>query len=99
MAPTLRVNPPVLRDVAARERAVAAAVSNTGANEALADTAAGLLGLRSAGGCHAARAALEPANRSVSTALDGHADKLDAAARQYDATDETFGRRLQQSGR
>ncbi|MCB0932366.1 MAG: hypothetical protein KDB71_10755 [Mycobacterium sp.] len=96
MVPVLRVNPPVLRDVAGLETAVAAAVSGTGAGAALADAAAGMSGLHSAGGCNAARAALKAACQSVNTALGCHSEKLYAAARQYEAVDASSGRRLQQ---
>lgn len=96
MTPTLRVNAPTLRDVAAEERSVATAASNTGAAGALGEAAAGMAGLRTAGGCQSAQAALDAVNQSVSTALNGHSEKLEAAAGQYEATDAAFGRRLQQ---
>ena len=99
VTPTLRVNAPTLRDVAAAEKSVAAAASNTGAAAALADAAAGMAGLRTAGGCQSAQTVLDAANQSVSTALNGHSEKLEAAAQQYEATDATFGRRLQQFSR
>lgn len=98
MAPVLRVLPPVLRDVAADEKSVAAAASSTGASAALVDAAAGMAGLRTADGCRSAQVTLDTANESVSVALNDHADKLEAAARQYEATDAAFGQRLQQSG-
>lgn len=98
MAPVLRVHPPVLRNVSADEKSVAAAASSTGASESLADGAAGMAGLHTADGCRSAQVTLDAANRSVSTALDDHSEKLEAAARQYETTDATFGRRLQQFG-
>src|SRR5437868_2916429 len=99
MTPTLRVDAPVLRDVAAGEKSVAAAAANTGAAGALSDAAAGMAGLRTAGGCQSAQTVLDAVNQSVSTALNGHSEKLEAAAQQYEATDATFGRRLQQFSR
>ncbi|MBP3082779.1 type VII secretion target [Mycolicibacterium fortuitum] len=99
MTPTLRVNAPTLRDVAAAEQSVAAAASNTGAAGALGDAAAGMAGLRTAGGCQSAQAVFDEVNQSVSAALNGHSQKLEAAAQQYEATDATFGRRLQQFSR
>lgn len=78
---------------------MATAASNTGATAALADAAAGMAGLHSAGGCQSAQTLLDAANQAVSTALGGHSEKLDAAARQYEATDTAFARRLQQFSR
>lgn len=78
---------------------MAAATSRTGAAAALADAAAGMAGLHTADGCQSAQTMLDAANESVSAALNAHSDKLEAAARQYEATDSAFGRRLQQFSR
>ncbi|WP_076202779.1 type VII secretion target [Mycolicibacterium fortuitum] len=99
MAPTLRVDPAVLRGVSAGEESVAAAASSTGATAALGDAAGGMAGLHSADGCRFAQTVLDAANQSVSSALNDHSDKLETAAQRYEATDALFGRRLQQLSR
>ena len=94
MTSVLRVDPALLRDVAAAQEDVGAFVSAMTAGRAMTDAALSMDGLSSGAACEFAGAVFDSVARTVGEQLTDHSTKLAAAADLYHRADEELGSRL-----
>jgi len=94
METALRVDPSVLREVAANQESVSAFVSQMAAGNTMSSAATAMTGLSSGAACVFVGTVLDTVAGTVGQQLSTHSTRLAAAADMYHRADEELGRRL-----